>query len=102
MFPRAQAGHGEAGLGVIGGELVRERETAHRDGADAPPHPVTDTEHTPDGRLRLDVPGPPHGADVLVLHLRAAFFELAHRHEDALQDVEWLKSGHDDRDLVTP
>ncbi len=100
MFPGGQPGHGEARLGVVVGELVGERETAHRDGADTPPHPVTNCEHAPDGVLRRDVPGPVHGADVLVLHLRAAFFELAYGHEDAFQNVERFEPGHHDRDAV--
>src|SRR5262249_28697540 len=66
------------------------------DQPDAAPLTVADLEHLVDQLPRARVALPADSAGVLVLHLRAAGFELAHGAEDAFEHVERLEAGDDD------
>src|SRR5512133_736413 len=41
-----------------------------------------------------------HGAAVLVLHVGPTVLQLLEAHEDPLQDIDGLETGHHDRDAV--
>src|ERR1035438_8748924 len=58
-------------------------------------------EHFGNAFLRGAVPFAASGASVLVLDLVAAFFQLAHGQENALQNIERLEAGDHDGDPVT-
>ena len=77
-----------------------EAEPARGDLPDSPPLARDHGEHLGEQVPGGDVPFPPHRAGVLVLDLRPALLELEHAHVNALQDIERLESGDDDRDLV--
>ena len=68
-----------------------------RDLADAAPRARHHLEHLGDQRLRGPVALLADHARVLVLDLGAALLELLHAQVDALQDVERLEAGDDDR-----
>ena len=96
----AIAPHVEDPLGVERGEVRRERVAAHRDLAEAAPAAVGHDEHLADHLQRRHVPLAHDRPRVLVLDPRLAALELGDRGEDALQQVEGLEAGHDDRDAV--
>jgi hypothetical protein len=84
-----------AQLGVEVRVLLRELERRLGDKAQAPPLEVgpelEDLGHALEG---LQVPLPEHDPAVLVLDLAAALVELAHEHQDGLQEVQRLEPGH--------
>ena len=75
-------------------------EAARCDLADAAPLPIGQAEHLRDQLARRGVAVATHRANVLVLNVRFARLELLDGHPDALEQVDRLEAGHDDRDLV--
>src|ERR1039457_331202 len=92
---------GEAPVGIILLEAPAQLEAAGRDLAEPAPLTIRYLEHFGNAFLRGAVPFAASGANVLVLDLVAAFFQLAHGQENALQNIERLEAGDHDGDPVT-
>ena len=67
---------------------------------DAPPFPVADLEDVADQADATPVAFATHGASVLVLDSPPSLLQLADAAEDTLEQIERLKTGDDDRDVV--
>lgn len=74
--------------------------TAVRDRSDAAPRPVRHGEHILEHRFRCGVALRGDGTGVSIFDLVSTRFQLQHRLSDALQQIQRLESGDDDRDLV--
>ncbi len=96
----ADIGHREARLGVEVAVRVAQPPAALRDRPDAAPAAVGHLEHVREHLLGWGVALRAHSPRVGVLQLGAALLELRHRAADALQHVEWLEAGDDDRDAI--
>src|SRR6266576_4250567 len=87
---RRLAGEGKAAVSVVLLKAPAKLEAARRNFAKAAPLPGNNFEYFRDRLLRRTVPFPAHRACVLILDLVPAFFELADRHENAVENVERL------------
>src|SRR5574341_99947 len=94
------SGERKAALGVELGKLRTHAQAAARDGADAAPIAVHQLEYLRDEILRRLVAVTAHRAHVLVFDLVPSLFELVYREQHALENVQRLEPGDDDRDLV--
>src|SRR5271166_759822 len=90
----------EAAVGIMFLKTPAQLKAAGRNLYEAAPLPVHHLKHFNNAFLRRTVPFPPLGPRVLVLHFVAAFFQLAHRHENAIENVEWLEASHHDWHFV--
>jgi hypothetical protein len=80
--------------------IHRPTQAALRNFTDAAPFAGNDFENFLDQILRRLVAFAAHGAAVLVFHFGAAGFKLLHRHQHALQNVQRLEAGDDNRHAV--
>ena len=88
----------EAALGIERREFILEAERRIGDVAEAAPFEVAP--QLEDARHRLlgaQIAVAGDRADILVLDLGAALVELAHQHQDRLQDIDRLEAGDRDR-----
>src|SRR5512146_624932 len=85
---------------VVLGIPLTNAQSALRNLADSPPLAPRNREHLAHQFLRLDVSFPPYRSLVLVLDLGSPLLQLRNAHQDTLQNIERLKSGHDNRHPV--
>jgi hypothetical protein len=80
----------------------RKRNPLRGNGADAPPLLVGHLEHLAHNPLGAKVAGLVHRAGVLVFHPRRPRLELQDQHENALQQIHWLKARNHDGHAEVP
>src|SRR3954462_7964730 len=97
---RGLAGKWKASVGIVLLKASTELKSARGDFAEPSPLPRADLEHFRNGLLRRTVPFPAHRASILILDFVPPFFQLAGGHENAFENIERLKSSHDDGDFV--
>src|SRR6185437_4040385 len=73
---------------------------ALRDDADTSPAAIGSTKNASDHLLRLGISFAAYGASIRIFEFGAALLELAHGHQDALQNIDGLKTCYDDRYLI--
>src|SRR5579871_649070 len=86
-------------LGIVSAKLGTQSVAALRDRANAAPFAVTHLEDILDQLFRRRVALLSDDPAVLVLHLGPAGFELLHATQDALEHIDRLEAGDDDRHL---
>src|SRR3954467_3009942 len=94
--------HLEAALGVVVAVLPAQPVAALRDGSHAAPLAVANLEDVVDERARSRIALRPYRAPVGDLHFGAPGFELLHRAQDGIEQIERLESGDDQRDAIMP
>ena len=99
-FARGNARERESQIRVVFLKAATKLEAAGGNLSQAAPLARSDFKDLSDRLLRLTIPFPLYRSAVLILDLEAAFFQSAHRHEDAFKYVERLESSHDDRHFV--
>src|SRR5215813_234638 len=91
----------EKPLGIMIAKFVAQPKPALRNRSDAAPFAITDLEHFRYQSLRRSVAFALDCASILILNLSPPGLKLAYRHQCTLENIQWLKAGNDDRDLVS-
>jgi len=99
-FGNMTVGQAEFLFGVERGIGVVQTKAALRNFADAAPFARDDLENLANQLLRRLVAFAAHGAGILVFNLGAAGFELLHHHQHALQNIQRLETGDDNRHVI--
>src|SRR5262249_45124062 len=92
--------HLEQLLGVVCAVLVAHAVARLGNRADAAPLPVPDLEALGAAAPRRPLAVARHRTGILVLHFRPPLLELAHRHQDAIEQVHRLEARDDNRHAV--
>jgi hypothetical protein len=93
-------GHSETTLGVEVGVLLRKRQSALRDFADAAPPPVHNSKNLRDELLRRPVSAGVDCPGVRIFYFGAPFLELRHAAMDAVKNIQRFKSRDYNRHTV--
>src|SRR5579864_5381961 len=93
-------GEREAAIGIIFLKASFELEAARGNFAETAPLARNNLKNLCNRLLCWAVPFPANRAHILIFDIVAAFFELAHRHVDAFEQIERLESSHNDGNFV--
>src|SRR5215831_14457375 len=91
----------EEPLGIMIAKFIAQPKPALRNRSDAAPFAITDLEHFRYQSLRRSVTFALDRTSILILNLSPPGLKLAYRHQGTLENIQWLKAGNDDRDLVS-
>src|SRR5215468_10205833 len=90
----------EEPFGIMIAKFIAQPKPALRNRSDSAPFAITDLEHFRHQSLRRSVAFSLDGAGILIFNLSPPDLKLTYRHQCTLENIQWLKSGNDDRHLV--